>query len=350
MFVPGVRRLLALAIFVFIMLSAPAFPCSRVLWPDNGMAVVVGRSMDWFEDTKTNLWVLPRGISRNGAAGKNSLTWKAKYGSLVATVYDIGTADGINEKGLTTNLLWLAESDYGKRDERLPGLCISLWAQYFLDNFSSVAEAVSHIQNVPVQLATGRMGKVVSTVHLSLADATGDSAIVEYREGKPKIYHDRKYTVMTNSPTYDLQLANLKQYKPFGGLKDLPGSEQAADRFVRAARYLAVLPKPKNYRENIAYMLSVMRNISSPFGVADPLRPNVSSTRWRTVADLTNRVYFFESTISPNIVWASLSNFDFQEGGRVLKLNLTEKPDEIGEISGKFQASPPFVFKAADLQ
>ncbi len=350
MLVPVLRRLAALAVFSSIMLAAPAFPCSRVLWPDNGVAVVVGRSMDWFEDTKTNLWVLPRGIARNGLAGRNSLAWKAKYGSLVATVYDIGSADGINEKGLTANLLWLTESDYGKRDDKVPGLCISLWAQYFLDNFSSVEEAVRYTANVRFQLAAGRVGDRVSTVHLSLADTTGDSAVIEYREGKPKIYHDRKYTVMTNSPVYDLQLANLRQYKPFGGPKDLPGSEQAADRFVRAARYLTALPKPNNYRESIAYILSVMRNISAPFGAADPLRPNISPTRWRTVADLTNRVYFFESTISPNIVWAGLDRFNFKEGSPVLKLNLVENPDPIGEISGKFTASPPFVFKAADLQ
>ncbi|HEY5206095.1 MAG TPA: linear amide C-N hydrolase [Roseiarcus sp.] len=37
--------------------------------------------------------------------------------------------------------------------------------------------------------------------HLALADASGDSAIFEYISGKLVIHHDRKYTVMTNSPT-----------------------------------------------------------------------------------------------------------------------------------------------------
>jgi choloylglycine hydrolase len=47
--------------------------------------------------------------------------------------------------------------------------------------------------------------------YLALADSTGDSAVVEWINGKPKIYHYRKYTVMTNSPTFNKQLNNLKK-------------------------------------------------------------------------------------------------------------------------------------------
>lgn len=323
-----------------------AYPCSRVLWSDNGQAIVVGRTMDWFEDTKTNLWVLPRGIQRDGGVGKNSLMWTSKYGSVVAPVYDIGTSDGTNEKGLTTNMLWLAEADYGKRDASIPGLSISLWAQYFLDNFETVADAVKFVEMTPFQLVPGVVGSTnrTSTVHLALADAMGDSAVIEYIGGRPNIYHDRKHTVMTNSPPFNEQLANLKQYKAFGGTKDLPGSEQAADRFVRAARYLRSLPKPENNRETIAYLLSVMRNVSAPFGISDPLRPNVSSTRWRTVADLTKRVYYFESTISPNIVWVRLDKLQLTEGSPVLKLDLVNELDWVGDVSGQFKQSKPFEF------
>jgi hypothetical protein len=34
-------------------------------------------------------------------------------------------------------------------------------------------------------------------------------------------------------------------------------------------------------------------------------RPNGSATRWRTVADLTNRFYYFESTTSLNLIWVN---------------------------------------------
>jgi len=45
--------------------------------------------------------MLPRGMKRDGRGGKNTISWVSKYGSLIVTAYDIGTADSMNEKGLT---------------------------------------------------------------------------------------------------------------------------------------------------------------------------------------------------------------------------------------------------------
>ncbi|NTU95161.1 MAG: linear amide C-N hydrolase [Bacteroidales bacterium] len=338
----GVATLVLLLSFI-----DQAYTCSRVLWNDNQQAVVVGRSMDWFEDMKSNLWAFPRGMLRDGGAGKNSLKWTSKYGSLVATGYEMITVDGINEKGFAVNPLWLAESDYGKRDESIPGISFSIATQYFLDNFATVAEAVRFIETEPFQIVTGPMGSTnrQAAGHVALADLTGDSAVVEWIDGKPIIYHSRKYTVMTNSPPINKQLANLKQYKAFGGTKELPGSEQSADRFVRAARYLESLPEPANKRETIAYLMSVMRNISAPFGVADSLRPNISTTRWRIVADLTNKVYYFESTTSPNVIWVSLDKLSLRDGNPILMLDLVNDSDRTGDVSGQFRESTPFDFK-----
>ena len=112
----------------------------------------------------------------------------------------------------------------------------------------------------------------------------------------------------------------MKRYKGFGGEEELPGSVKAADRFVRAAFYVGRLPEPKNQRQGVAGVLSVMRNVAQPFGTSKADEPNTSQTIWRTVADLTNGVYYFESTTSPNIVWVKLNKLDFTEGAKVQKL------------------------------
>jgi penicillin V acylase-like amidase (Ntn superfamily) len=72
---------------------------------------------------------------------------------------------------------------------------------------------------------------------MSLSDKSGDSAVIEYKDGKPQIYHDRRYTVMTNEPTYDVQIENLKKYRTFGGDQPLPG-ERTPDGPVRAGGLL----------------------------------------------------------------------------------------------------------------
>ena len=85
-----------------------------------------------------------------------------------------------------------------------------------------------------------------------------------------------------------------------------------------------------------------MRNVAQPFGVPDPQRPNISSTIWRTVADLTNGVYFFESSISPNIIWVRLAKLDFSAQAGVRKLDLLQIPDRVGDVTGEFRPAPAF--------
>lgn len=58
--------------------------CSVIKWSDNGTAIVVARNMDWLENMRSNLWLFPRGINREGLAGKNSLTWAYKYGGMLS--------------------------------------------------------------------------------------------------------------------------------------------------------------------------------------------------------------------------------------------------------------------------
>jgi choloylglycine hydrolase len=322
--------------------------CSRVLWNDNGKAVIVGRNLDWFAPMPADLWTLPRGVARNGMTGKNSLSWTSKYGSLVAAVavkpQELASTDGMNEKGFAGHLLWLAESDYGERDESRPGLSVALWMQYYLDNFATVKEAVDFTNSTPYQLVTMPIDGKTATVHLALEDPTGDSAIIEFMAGKPRVHHSRDYTVMTNSPPFDQQLAQLKEYKGFGGDKALPGSTEAADRFVRAAYYLKNLPPPQNNRQAVAALLSVMRNVAQPFGAADPTRPNISMTQWRTVADLTNMVYFFESSLSPNIIWVKVKDLNFSKGAPARILDLIRNPDRVGDVTKQFEPAKIFEF------
>lgn len=333
-------RLLTAAVLIA---TAPlaADACSLVMWSDNGHAVVVGRNMDWAEPMPVDLWALPRGVHRDGRAGKSSLHWVARYGSVVAA--DVAASDGMNEKGLSAHLLWLSEADYGAREPAKPSVSAGMWGQYFLDNFATVAEAVAAARAQKFQIVTMVYGGRRVALHLALRDKSGDAAVFEYVGGELKVYHGRQYHVMTNSPPFDQQLAQLKTYLGFGGDKALPGTTDAADRFVRAAYYLDHLPKPANYRETVGGVLGVMRNVAQPFGTVDPQRPYVSATRWRTVADLTNGIYYFETSLSPNLVWIRLDRINFAKGQPVRRVPLVKNPDMVGDVTAKLRSAKPFV-------
>jgi hypothetical protein len=51
------------------------------------------------------------------------------------------------------------------------------------------------------------------------------------------------------------------------------------------------VPQPANRGEGAGFMFSVIRNVYVPFAKGDPDRPNVSSTIFRTVMDLTSGRY-----------------------------------------------------------
>lgn len=49
--------------------------CTRILYETANQEYFVGRNMDWFEDTMTDLWVFPRGMARDGAVAENPVTF-----------------------------------------------------------------------------------------------------------------------------------------------------------------------------------------------------------------------------------------------------------------------------------
>jgi len=355
------RHLLAIvAAFCASLFAVSSFACTRTLYVGQDNTVITGRNMDWSEDMGSNLWIFPAGIHRDGSAGPNSPKWTSRYGSVITAGYDIGSVDGINEKGVVINVLYLAESDYGKPSAKRPHLAISLWGQYILDNFASVDEAVKLLAKEPFQVVAPPLpdGKPL-TLHVSISDSTGDSAILEYIDGKLVIHHGHQYKVMTNSPIYDKQLALDEYWKGIGGLTFLPGTNRAADRYARASFLLDAIPKKlapqyiagvpdQNYAyQAVAEVMSVQRAVSVPLGITTPEQPNISSTIWRTVADQKNLVYYFDSATRPNTFWVDLHKVDLKPGAPVRKLTMAKGQVYAGEVSAQFVDTPSFKFMPA---
>ena len=338
------RVLFAAGIFV---VAEAAMACTRVVYLGNN-DVITARSMDWKSDVGTNLWILPNNVKRNGMAGPKSIQWTSKYGSVVATGYDVSTTDGVNEKGLMANLLWLVESEYPNvQTAKKPPLSISLWAQYVLDNYATVNEAIQALEKEPFIVVTDQVPgeKRLATLHLSISDATGDSAIIEYINGKQVIHHGRQYQVMTNSPTFDQQLALNSYWKQIGGTTMLPGTNRASDRFARASFYINAIPKNATPDHSLASVFSVIRNTSVPFGLNTEEEPNISSTRWRTVVDHKRSLYFFESAVSPNVFWVDLKEINFKDGQtKKLELGPDQAMTYAGKANASFKVTKPFEF------
>lgn len=320
--------------------------CSRLTYTGPQNTVVVGRSFDWMEDVHTDLWSFPVGTSRKGSSGANSSEWTSKYGSLIADGYHMGTTDGINAKGLVANLLYLATADYGTARPEQKTLSVLNWAQYVLDNYATVDEAVREYGKNDFHMDAPLLPDgTYPGVHLAISDASGDNAIFEYIGGKLVVYHGKEYTVMTNEPSYDKQLALNDYWKGLHGAF-LPGTTEPSDRFIRASYYLGQAPSTADLQQSIATVFSIVRNVSQPIMKANSTRPNQAPTIWRSVADAKNLVYYFESTERPNVFWVDLNKLNLNRDAPMKKLPLGEGEIYVGEVSGSFvEGRPLFIPK-----
>jgi len=291
--------------------------CTRIFWNDNPIAKVVSRTIDWEVSDEPGMWVLPRGLRRGGDGGPGSATWTSRHGSVSMSAWNGGTGECVNEHGLAAHALYLDAAEYEPDDGR-PTISNVMWTQYVVDHFTTVAEALAGLQEVRV-VPMPVNGNVLP-LHLALEDRSGDSAIVEMLGGRPVVHHGREHTVMANDPSYEEQLANARRYAAFGGDLPLPGDIVSADRFVRAKYFLEHLPEPADELEAVAGVIGLARNVSIPFGAPDNLFPSYP-TWWLSATDLTNGVYYFQSTRSPNVIWLDLRELDVGEGADVRMLD-----------------------------
>lgn len=341
-----------LTVMLALATAAVAVPvadaCTRIVYRGADNSQLIGRSMDWAEETGTDLWAFPAGLKRDGGVGTGSIEWTSKYGSVISGFYNIGAVDGLNDAGLAGNLLYLAESDYGDyKTAGKPLLSIGGYLQYVLDNYATVAEAVDALSKEPFAIVAPVLPNGFAAAgHLAITDKTGDTAVFEYIGGKLQIHHGKQYNVMTNSPSFDQQLAINTYWKTVGGYNFLPGTNRAADRFARMSWMVDAVPPGLDGDAAVAQVMSLIRAISAPLGLSDPQQPNIAATRWRTVTALDAGRYFFDSVHTPSVFWVDLDKLDLKAGAPSLKLDLSGKRILSGEVSTEFKPAEPFKFLA----
>ncbi len=127
----------------------------------------------------------------------------------------------------------------------------------------------------------------------------------------------------------------------FGGKLSMPGDVDPKSRFVRASSYLKTLPNPPSVDEALAGAYSVVRNVAVPFGAHDTSggdSTDVWPTLWGSLTDLSHKVYYLQTTRSPNMFWVDLNSVNINEGAQVVEADIYD-PSLSGDISSKLKPS-----------
>ncbi|KAF7563878.1 hypothetical protein G7046_g253 [Stylonectria norvegica] len=331
-------------------LIGSAVACSRVTYKAGiNDRIVIGRSMDFVGDTNTTFLTYPAGLKRSGDVEQNPFEWTSKYGSITAVIYDKVHTEGMNTEGLTGSLLYLGDSQYAERDAKKPGMFIGIWLQYYLDMYSTVAEAAKDIcanegGNERFQVVTRRIIPGIDTnAHVSFSDLKGDTLIMEFAGGKLQCYRSKDYAVMTNEPTFDQQLAINAYWAPISN-QSLPGTGRPADRFARLSHYNSQIPSAADMETAVSYAAGMIRAVSNPtipVNMKEIGTEDVWPTFWRTYIDTKDQVFFYESATSPIFFWFDFHDFDLSKAGKSKVLSLVDVKwrDRMGDMGDKFQSA-----------
>lgn len=317
---------LTLIVFNFFVQANIASACTEMMLNYKNQ-YVVGRNFDWPVSFKRAFLVInPVGIQRQSNdmnIHDKQLAWTSKYGSITV---DLGKSDqvvlpkavmsGMNQYGLTASVLWLQESMYPNVTNE-PALTTGLWVQYFLDNAKTVKEAIQLSSNIKIEPTIFSGRKIL--LHLIMQDATGDTAVLDYINGKLRISHGGNLPIsaLTNN-SYSESIQFLKQYQNFGGQLPLPGGYGSKERFVRAACFIKRLSPLTSIQQSIAYVFAGLGDTAAAPGTETP-------TIWSAVFDLSNKILYYRDIDNPNIRFVKLSDFNLanNESVKVLPLNNT---------------------------
>jgi penicillin V acylase-like amidase (Ntn superfamily) len=111
---------------------------------------------------------------------------------------------------------------------------------------------------------------------------------------------------------------------------------------VRAAYTLKYLPKTSDTPQAVASMMSLMNNVSVPFGSPYSGVSGTYPTWYRSIMDPDQRVYYVQTTITPNTFWVDMDKLDLKPGAAPRKLP-TFDPKLMGEVSADFKEATPAV-------
>lgn len=313
-------KLLVAAAGVFATFNA-SFACTAVNLVAADGTVIAGRTMEWAFDMKWTLVSRPKGTQVELSAPpslrlptKTIATKFAVVGVTTATVPGDGLLDGQNSAGLSMSSNFLPgfteyQTVVPQDRNYVSILGFGMWS---LGQFATVADLRRALPDIKVWDDNSlQTGPITPTNHFVFTDRSGASIVVEYVKGQLHIY-DNVAGVLTNAPTYDWQLTNLRNYLNLstvaplpvhigttnvtalgqgGGLVGIPGDYTPPSRFVRAAFLRNHATQPKGSDDAIQLMGHILNTVDIPLGVAQSREGSAivsDYTQFVVIKDLTH--------------------------------------------------------------
>ena len=347
--------------------------CTEFRARSNNGSVIIGRSMEYNLDLKSDLVVEPAGfihqaVPKLGCPVSSRMTWNNSYRIAYLDVLHLPFAsDGLNEAGLSVGSLLFPgfakfqDIPIDRCDNAISSLQFPLWILGKFGTVQELREALSEDSFPLVWEAEVPEIIVAFELHFSVYDATGDGIVIEYTERGRKVYNNT-LGVVTNSPPYDFHLTNMRNYielskfahdplklgkmefSPIGqgsGLLGVPGDFTPPSRFVRTAAVVHFADEVKTGKDAVMLGFHVLNTVDIPRGVSATHLPVLHTetydyTQWVVVKDLTTKSIYFRVYDNLTIRVVHLSNVKSAEK---VKMSLSMPVVKFVDVTDKLSSA-----------
>lgn len=248
--------------------------------------------------------------------------------------------EGINGKGLSAGIFFF--SHYGSLAPYNPqkaskSVSDAELVPWLLTNFATVDEALKGLKKIEIiPIGEAEAKGTYNTGHWRIADATGRSVVLEITNKGERHIYENDLGVLTNSPDFPWNQANLNNYinlhpgtvapREFGGtdmfsfgassaLLGLPGNFTPPSRFVRAFFFLHSLRQPADTYDAVTQAFHILNAFDIPLGsefAPDQKIPDIpSATQVTCVSDTTQPTLYYRTMYNSQIRKVDLAKIDF---------------------------------------
>lgn len=348
-----------LLLFLFCFASAEACTGVRLVAEDG--SCVYGRSMEWGAfDLNSRVAIVPRGYAFRGLTpdGNNGKAWESVYGVVALDMLKKDTlSDGMNEKGLTAGLFYhpgTAEyMAYDPVNAKDTITAVDVVA-YILTQYATVDEVKKGMEGVRLVAVVEEALEIPVDAHWIVTEPSGKSVVIECLKGKIRFF-DNPLGVITNSPSYDWHMTNLRNYvkltseeasgkelegvevNPTGGASGmigLPGDFTPPSRFVRAVAWTQTARPTKHSSETVYEVFRILDNFNLPLGSGEgsneetvDLKGMRSTTLWTTAWDQSEHKLYFHTQHNRRVRKVDLDRIDFTKK-RIWHITLDSKKEQ----------------------
>lgn len=338
-FIKSTMMIIAL-VFITKVSYSDLHACTGIKLRAKDGSVVHGRTLEFGKVIQASVAVVPRGYEFIGTTPQGKgLAYKAKYASVGVMAFDaLALMDGMNEKGLAVGTFYFpGYAEYAKitLENQSKALSPVEFPNWILAQFSTLDEVKAGLSQIVIAPTVAEeWGSQPPPFHYIVYDKAGNCLVIEPIKGK-LVISDNKLGVFTNSPDFEWQMTNLRNYinltpfnvkpltiegiefAPFGqgsGMVGLPGDFTPPSRFVRATIFSSTATPSDSANEAIFQVFHILNQFDIPVGVA---RENVNGvihsdyTQFTCARDPKSLKYYFRSYDDQAIKVVDLSKFDY---------------------------------------